>query len=410
MARKLMSVCLAVALLLSFGGISYASDTIKIGAMYPLSGRASLFGKDSQVAAEIAVEEVNQAGGVLGGKKFELLMTDSRANPQESVKIAERYITRDKVNFLYGIVSSGVGLAVTEVAKKHKTILMTTDCSSTRLTMEKFHKYYFRVAINSLQAQRAAARLAQYKPWTKYYVVGADYEGPHSCWDSFWAELKRLRPDVELVGEGWPKLFEPDYSSYITAAMATKPDVLFMALWGGDAIAFLKQAQSYRLFQKMDFMATEIGGDYGVLAGLGKALPDGLMMSARYQPYFPKTELNETFVAKFKKKSGRYPGYAAEGAYVGVKILAKAIKKAGSLDTEKLIKALEGLEIVTPGDPAGYKSVIRPLTHQLSRNHAIGFTMKSDAYPPAKSILGNFFVIPAPEATEEEVKKARGLK
>ena len=255
MTRKLFAICLAAVMMFAIGGTSYAADTIKIGAMYPLSGRASLFGKDSQAAAEIATQEVNQAGGVLGGKKFKLLMTDSRANPQEAVRIAERYITKDKVNFLYGIVSSGVGLAVTEVAKKHKVILVTTDCSSTKLTMEKWHKYYFRVAINSLQAQRAAARLAQYKPWTKYYVIGADYEGPHSLWDNFWAELKRLRPDAKLVGEGWPKLFEPDYSSYITAAMAAKPDVLFMALWGGDAIAFIKQADNYRLFKKMDFMA-----------------------------------------------------------------------------------------------------------------------------------------------------------
>jgi branched-chain amino acid transport system substrate-binding protein len=137
-------------------------------------------------------------------------------------------------------------------------------------------------------------------------------------------------------------------------------------------------------------------------------LPDGLMMSARHHPYFPKTERNMNFVKKFHDKAGRYPGYAAEGAYVGIKVLAKAIEKAGTAeDSDRLVLALEGLEIQTPGDPEGVVSHIRPLTHQLSRVHCIGFTMKSDDYPPAKSILGNFFVIPAPEATEEEVLKAR---
>lgn len=384
---------------------------IKIGALYPLSGRPALFGKDSAAAAEIAVEEINAKGGVLGGRKLKLLITDSRANPAEAVKIAERYILKEKVHFLYGIVSSGVGLAVTEVAKKRKKILITTDCSSTKLTMENWHPYYFRVDINSLQAERSAALLAQYKPWINYWVVGADYEGPHSLWDNFWNYLQKLRPDVKLAGEGWPKLGEPDYTPYITAAIAGKPDVLFMVLWGGDAVAFLKQSHSYGLFDKMDFMATEIGGDYGVLANIGFALPDGLMMSARHHPYYPKTERNMRVVKKFHEKTGRYPGYVLDGAYTGIYAIAKAVEKAGTAeDSDKLIKALEGLEIDPLSNPPGYHSRIRPLTHQLSFVHCIGFTMKSDEYPPAKSILGNFFVIPAPEATEEEVMKARGKK
>jgi branched-chain amino acid transport system substrate-binding protein len=410
MRRSIVCMVVVVSFTLSLLGSALAQAPIKIGALYPLSGRPALFGKDSVAAAEIAVEEVNQAGGVLG-RKFELLVTDSRANPQESIKIAERYIMQDKVNFLYGIVSSAVALAITEVSKKHKKILIVTDASSTQLTMEKWQPYFFRVSIDSYQAQRTTAMLAQYKPWKKYYVVGADYEGPHSLWDNFWISLKKLRPDVTLIGEGWPKLGEPDYQSYITAAMAAKPDVLFMALWGGDATAFLKQAKQYNLFSKMDFLATEIGGDYGVFEALGEVLPDGLMMSSRYHPYFPKTDANKKFVEKFHQKTGRYPGYVADGAYTGIKVLAKAIEKAKTADdSDKLIKALEGLEIVSLSNPEGVVSKINPLTHQLSFWHAIGFTMKSDEYPPAKTILGNFFCVPTPDPTKEEIMKARAKK
>jgi branched-chain amino acid transport system substrate-binding protein len=219
---------LAVVLVLAMGMAEAASaaEKIVIGAMYPMTGRAGRYGIDSVSGAEIAADEINAKGGV-NGRMIDLIFTDSKANPAYAVKVAKRYITEDKVNFLMGVVSSAVGLAVTEVSKENKVIFVGTDHASTKLTMEKFQPYYFRVSNNTYQSAAAAALYAKdKKDWKKYYVIGPDYEYGHRTWEDFWMLLQRTRKDVQLVGQAWPKLFEPDYTPYITAILNAKPDVL----------------------------------------------------------------------------------------------------------------------------------------------------------------------------------------
>ncbi|MGC8602245.1 MAG: ABC transporter substrate-binding protein, partial [Desulfomonilaceae bacterium] len=112
--------------LISSFPVSAEEKIIKIGALYPMTGRPGLYGLDSVDAAEMAIEEINSKGGV-NGYKIELINTDSKAKPDYSVMVAKRYIAQDKVHFLFGVVSSAVGLAVTEVSKQHKKIFIGTD-------------------------------------------------------------------------------------------------------------------------------------------------------------------------------------------------------------------------------------------------------------------------------------------
>src|SRR3990170_2103212 len=272
---------LAVVLVLAMGmaEAATAAEKIVIGAMYPMTGRAGRYGIDSVSGAEIAADEINAKGGV----------------------------------------SSAVGLAVTEVSKENKVIFVGTDHASTKLTMEKFQPYYFRVSNNTYQSAAAAALYAKdKKDWKKYYVIGPDYEYGHRTWEDFWMLLQRTRKDVQLVGQAWPKLFEPDYTSYITAILNAKPDVLVPTFWGGDTVAFIKQALPYKLFDKMKFYNYDAGGNYELLEAMPTGLPKGLVLSARHHLNWPDTKQNRDFVANFKAKTGRYPSYAAEGAYAGV--------------------------------------------------------------------------------------------
>ncbi|HZW37344.1 MAG TPA: ABC transporter substrate-binding protein, partial [Candidatus Deferrimicrobiaceae bacterium] len=226
---------------------AWAAEKIVIGAMYPMTGRAGRYGIDSVSGAEIAMEEINAKGGV-NGRMIDIIFNDSKANPAYSVKVAKRYISEDKVNFLMGVVSSAVGLAVTEVSKENKVIFVGTDHASTALTTEKFQPYYFRVSNNTYQSAAAAAFYANdKKEWKKYYVIGPDYEYGHRTWEDFWMLLQKKRKDVQLLGQAWPKLFEPDYTPYITAILRAKPDVLVTTFWGGDTVAFIKQALPYKL-------------------------------------------------------------------------------------------------------------------------------------------------------------------
>ena len=381
--------------------ISADQKVIKIGALYPMTGRAGIYGLDSVDAAEMAIQEINSKGGV-AGYKLELINTDSKAKPDYSILVAKRYIDQDKVHFLFGVVSSAVGLALTEVSKQNKKIFIGTDHASTQLTVDKFQPYYFRVSNNTFQSMAAGAlylkELKQTKPWETIAYVGPDYAYGHDQWNELKYNLDRFGVKYKVVGEYWPKLFAPDYTAFITSIIKDKPDVLVCGLWGGDSVAFIKQATPYGLFTKTLFCSPDAGGNYEVMSATGAELPLGLVLSARHHNNWPETQANKDYVQKFFKRTGRYPTYAAEGAYSGILAIAQAVEKVGNPDdTEALVKALEGMKISLPEDPEGFTSYIDPATHQIVQEQAIGVTVANDKFPPAKRMLGEWKVYKAQE-------------
>ncbi len=410
---SLILLLLSVLLVLPLS-VDAQDKIIKIGALYPMTGRAGLYGLDSVDAAEMAIEEINSKGGV-NGYKIEFVNTDSKAKPDYSVMVAKRYITQDKTHFLFGVVSSAVGLAVTEVSKQYKKIFIGTDHASTQLTTDKLQPYYFRVSNNTFQSMAAGAlylqELQKTKPWQTIAYIGPDYAYGHDQWDELKYNLDRFGVKYKAVGEYWPKLFAPDYTAFITSIINDKPDILVAGFWGGDTVAFIKQAQPYGLFKKMLYFHPDAGGNYELMAAMGADLPQGLVLSARHHNNWPDTELNREYVKKFFKRTGRYPTYAAEGAYAGIYAIAEAVKKVGNPDdTEALVKALEGLKIQLPEDPEGFTSYIDPATHQVVQVQAIGVTMPNDKFPPAKLMLGDWKIYKAedllpPKEYIEKLKK-----
>jgi branched-chain amino acid transport system substrate-binding protein len=410
---SLILLLLSVLLVLPLS-VGAQDKIIKIGALYPMTGRAGLYGLDSVDAAEMAIEEINSKGGV-NGYKIEFVNTDSKAKPDYSVMVAKRYITQDKTHFLFGVVSSAVGLAVTEVSKQYKKIFIGTDHASTQLTTDKLQPYYFRVSNNTFQSMAAGAlylqELQKTKPWQTIAYIGPDYAYGHDQWDELKYNLDRFGVKYKAVGEYWPKLFAPDYTAFITSIINDKPDILVAGFWGGDTVAFIKQAQPYGLFKKMLYFHPDAGGNYELMSAMGADLPQGLVLSARHHNNWPDTELNREYVKKFFQRTGRYPTYAAEGAYAGIYAIAEAVKKVGNPDdTEALVKALEGLKIQLPEDPEGFTSYIDPATHQVVQVQAIGVTMPNDKFPPAKLMLGDWKIYKAedllpPKEYIEKLKK-----
>lgn len=383
-------------LLLLFATQSFAEQVVKIGALYPMSGRGGLYGKDSEIAIKIALDEVHKKG-LPKGIKLDVIITDDQSKPDYAVSVAKRYITEEKVKFLFGVVSSAVALAVTEVSKNNKIIFVGTDHAATDLTAQKFQPYYFRVSNNTYQSMMAGAMyLKEMGGWKKIAYIGPDYAYGRDQWMELKYALNKLGVKYEMVGEYWPKLYEPDYTSYITAIINAKPDILVSGFWGGDTVAFIKQAKAYGLFSKMKYFHPDAGGNYEVMAALGKEMPEGLIMSARHHVNWPDTPENKAFVQKFYKQAGRYPSYAAEGAYAGIHLIAEAIRKVGNADdTEALVKAMEGMKLRLPEDPKGFTSYIDPKTHQIVQVQAIGVTEKNKKYLPAEVMLGKFKVYDA---------------
>jgi branched-chain amino acid transport system substrate-binding protein len=397
--RKGMGV---VMLVLLWATTAVAADVIKLGGMYPLSGRAADLGITCKQGAELAVKEVNAKGGVLG-KKLELLSTDSKANVQEAVAISNRYIQKDAVNFLFGEVSSAAVLAIGEIAKQEKVIYMSTVGSTDTLTKEKWNRYTFRSGTcNSQEANSLALYAAKDKKLMKFYNIGPDYEYGRTMWELFKTKISEQNPKAEFTGEQWPKLFAPDYSSYINAILAAKPDAVFCTLWGGDLVAFIKQAKPFGLFDKMKWIIAT-GADITVTKALGNEMPNGLIVDQRYYFHWPETPRNQEFVKAYMAEYKDYPSAWAVEGYDGIYFLVEAIKKAGALDTEKIITALEGLSIDSPRG----KATLRKEDHQLLCDFMVGETMMDPKYPFA--IVGKPEVFPGEKVlySIEEWQKAQ---
>ncbi|MDA8306358.1 MAG: ABC transporter substrate-binding protein [Deltaproteobacteria bacterium] len=377
-----------VLLMLVFASTAMAAEPIKIGAMYPLSGRAADLGITCNQGAQLAVNQINAKGGVLG-RKLELLSADSKANTQEAVSLANMYILKDNVNFLFGTVSSAAAPAVAQVAKENKTIFMATVASTDTLTTTDWNRYTFRAGTCNSQE---ANSLALYTPknLVTFYNIGPNYEYGRTMWSLYKAKIAQLNPKAKFIGEQWPKLFEPDYTPYINAILAAKPDAVFCSLWGGDLVAFIKQAKPYGLFKKIKWIIPT-GADVTVTQALGKSMPTGLIVDQRYYFYWPKTARNEEFVKAYRAAYKNYPSAWAEEGYDGVYFLADAMKKAKSTDTDKVIKALEGLTINAPRG----KATMRKQDHQMVCNYMVGETTFTKAYPFA--ITGHDRVFPANE-------------
>ena len=385
---------------LVFASTAIAADTIKIGAMYPLSGRAADLGIACQQGADLAVKEINAKGGVLG-KKLELISADSKANTQEAVAISNRYIQKDGVNFLFGEVSSAAVLAIGQVAKQEKVIYMATVASTDTATKEKWNRYTFRSGTCNSQE---ANSLALYTPknLVKFYNIGPDYEYGRTMWSLYKTRISQVNPKAEFIGEQWPKLFEPDYTPYINAILAAKPDAVYCSLWGGDLAAFIKQAKPYGLFEKMKWVIP-VGGDQTVMKALGQETPVGLITDSRYYFYWPDTPRNKQFVKDYLAAYKDYPSTGSGEGYDGIYFLATAMENAKSTDTEKVVAALEGLTIDLPRG----KATLRKEDHQLLCDFMVGETIFDKAYPFA--IVGNQRVFPGDQVlyTLDEWKKAQ---
>jgi len=377
---------------------------IKIGLLYALSGLAAVYTKGTIIGHEIAADEINAKGGVLG-RKIEFVTRDNKLKPGIAVKEFRRMVTRDNVNFVMGIISSGVALAVSQVAKEMQVLFVDTIAQTSALTEEQGHLYVVRTNTNSTIIGRTAALAAAKQDWKKYYFIGPDYEWGHVVNSDFWNFLQTKKEGVEKLGDLWPKLGERDFSSHITTILNANPDAVFSSLWGGDLIAFIKQAKAYGFFDKTQFISTG-AGDLDILKPLGEDMPDGIMATFLYafdMPLPGKEKENEAFVAKFKEKAGYEPKTGDIAGYVSTYMLAEAIEKAGTTESEKLATTLRGMSFNTLLGEA----TIREFDGQATFGYHAGFTYANPSYPfkRLKDVTraeGNEVL-----RTKEEVEKVR---
>src|SRR5476651_55396 len=224
--RQVLGLMAAAAVSLPLAAM--AADPIKIGFPMPLSGPAAVYGVPVTKGAELAVQEINAKGGVLG-RKLELLSRDSKANADEAVRLARELIIKNNVDFLSGTLTSAEAPAVSTIAKENKVVFVAPVAKTVKLTApENLHPYVFRVASNTeIEGHVAASMMAKWKDVKKIATIAPDYAYGRDAVAAFTKHLKELRPDIEIVDQQWPKLGEADFTPFITAQMSKKPEAVF---------------------------------------------------------------------------------------------------------------------------------------------------------------------------------------
>jgi branched-chain amino acid transport system substrate-binding protein len=395
---------LFVSLVLVLGtGWAAEKKPIKLGVVFIMSGKMGGYGKHGTQAIQLAMDEINAQGGILG-RKVEAIFEDDELKVDKGVQITKKFITQDKVDFIIGPTSSGVALAMAEIVEQHKKILVLTQSATNSLTDAKFNRYMFSTLSNAMMHSRAGAYLMASKPYKRWMCIGPGYSYGYESWNSFKAKLKELRPDIEIVGELWPKLTEPDYNSFIQKIIEAKPEAIWSPLWGMDAVTFIKQALPLGLFDKIKFAFPD-GAALETLIPLGKSMPEGLFVATRYFFLTPDSPMNRQFVKVYQERFKEYPDYMAQETYAGVYFLKAAIERAGTTNTEKVIAAVEK-EPLAWETPEGWK-IMRKEDHQVVEDVVWGETSYSEKYGFA--ILKNMQAIQAEEIcrTPEELKAVR---
>jgi urea transport system substrate-binding protein len=334
------------------GGGQADGEPFKLGALIPLTGIETHVGQSMRVSTEIAVEEVNEAGGVLG-RPIDLIVEDEASDPAVAVEKAKKLIREDGVTFIVGTLISAVRNAVVEFTEPARVPLFNPTYYEGGLC----DPYFF--STGALPNQQ----IDPFVPWLvenhgkTFYLIGSDYEWPRGSY----AHLKRGLEDLggSVVGEEYVPFGVTDFSAQIQRILDANPDVLYPLIAGVDGITFWKQLAGF------DFKGTRASHSVSeaIAQALDKETANGIISAA---PYFMvvDTPANKQFLDKYLKRSpAKYVDTFGEGMYDSVHLFALGAEKAESLDNAKLIESLKGVQYDSPQGPITIDPVTRHTTH-----------------------------------------------
>ena len=360
----------AVALAAALSRPAAAQEPIKLGELNSYKVFAS-FLEPYKKGWELAQEEVNAAGGVLG-RTLEIVSRDDNGNPGDAVRVAEELLTREKVHFIIGTFASNVGLAVADLAKQRKVLFIAAEPLSDKIVWENGNRYTFRLRpstwMQTAMLVPDAARLKK-KRWA---IVYPNYEYGQSATRAFKELLKKAQPDVEFVAEQATPLGKIEAGPVVQALADARPDAIFSSLFAGDLARFVREGNTRGLFRGREVFNL-LGGEPEYLDPLKDEAPEGWYVTG-YPWYGIESPAHRKFLAAYQKRWNDYPRAGSVVGYATVMTAAAAIRKAGSLDSEKLVEAMKGLRVDTPFG----EIVFRALDHQSTLGAYVGRTGVKD--------------------------------
>lgn len=378
-------------------GTAHAQGVIKIGEINSYKAQPA-FLEPYKKGMELAVEEINAAGGV-NGKKIELIVRDDNANPGDAVRAAEELVSREKVDVLTGSFLSHIGLALTDFAKQKKFFFLAAEPLTDKIVWQNGNRYTFRLRASTYMQVAMLVPDAAAMKKKRWAVVYPNYEYGQSAAASFKKLLKEAQPDVEFVAEQAPPLGKVDSGSVVQALADAKPDAIFNVLFGADLSKFVREGNTRGLFQGREVVSL-LTGEPEYLDPLKDETPNGWVVTG-YPWYGVQTPEHKAFFLAYHGKYKDYPRLGSVVGYSAIISLAEGMKKAKSTDTEKMITAFRGLKVTTPFGPVVYRTE----DHQSTMGAYVGRT-KNDG---GKGVMVDYRYMDGAkfQPTAAEVKKLR---
>jgi branched-chain amino acid transport system substrate-binding protein len=393
-----MNKVLISLLFLAVSGSAFGQGkTVKIGELNSYKVFPA-FLEPYKKGMELAVEEVNAAGGVLG-RKLELVTRDDGGTPGDAVRVAEELISRERVDVLMGTFASNVGLAVANLANQRKVLFLASEPLTDKIVWENGNRYTFRLRPSTyMQTAMLIPEAAKLKK-KRWAIVYPNYEYGQSATESFKKLLKQAQPDVEFVAEQAPALGKIDAGAVVQALADARPDAIFSSLFAADLQRFVREGNTRGLFRNT-MVFNLLAGEPEYLDTLKDETPEGWWVTG-----YPWSEINtpehHRFRDAYQKRWKDYPRQGSVVGYSAVHAVANAVRKAGSANTEKLVEALKGLEMQTPFGPV----VWRGIDHQSTMGAYVGQLSKKDG----RGVMVNWRYADGAkfQPADEEVRKLR---
>jgi branched-chain amino acid transport system substrate-binding protein len=386
----------ALALSLTAPGAS-AQQTIKIGEINSYKAQPA-FLMPYRNGWNLALDEVNASGGVLG-KKLEVVSRDDNANPGDTIRVAQELIAREQVQLLFGGYLSNTGLALTDFAKQKHIFFLAAEPLTDKIVWADGNKYTYRLRPSTyMQVAMLVPEAAKLKK-KRWALVYPNYEYGQSAAATFKRLLKAAQPDVEFVTEQATPLGNLDAGATVQALADAKPDAIFNVLFSADLGKFVREGNTRGLFKDRSVVSL-LTGEPDYLDPLGAEAPTGWIVTG-YPWYSVDTAANRKFVADYQAKYHDYPRLGSVVGYTAMMSLANGIRKAGSTDPDKLAAAFKGLNVDSPFGPI----MFRPQDNQSTMGAFVGVTALKDG----KGVMTSYRYIDGAsvQPSDADVKKLR---
>ncbi|MFO1188452.1 MAG: ABC transporter substrate-binding protein [Alphaproteobacteria bacterium] len=347
-----LAIVTGVAVAVAGGIAPVSAQSIKIGDINSYS-RIPAFTQPYRNGLDLAVEEINRAGGVLG-RDLEIISRDDGGTPAQAVTAAGELVSRHGAAVLVGTFFSNVGLAVSDFAKQRKVLFLASEPLTDAIVWEQGHRYVYRLRPSTTMQAAMLADQAAKLPAVRWATIAPNYEYGQSAVTAFKRELSRRRPDVQWIGEQWPAQGRLEAGPTVEALAALKPDAIFNATFAADLAKFVREGNLRGLFKDRPVVSF-LSGEPEYLDPLKDETPTGWVVTG-YPWSMLETVEHRRFRDAYMRKFSEHPHLGSVVGYATVYSVAAAIQRAGSTDTEKMVDAFSGLELDSPFGRIRYRA------------------------------------------------------